>query len=68
MVLARIMNTSTQQTNGSKTMWQDSETEDSAGFADPCGDAVTAFAVAFVVALIAFLTWAYQRGALPLWG
>lgn len=51
-------------------MWQDSETEDSAGFADPCGDAVTAFAVAFVVALIAFLTWAYQNGSLPLtlWG
>lgn len=44
------------------------ENEDSAGYADPLGNAVTAFAVVFVVALIAFLTWAHQAGKLPLWG
>jgi hypothetical protein len=51
-------------------MWFDPDTDESSGFADPLGDAVTAFAAAFVVALIAFLTWAYQNGALPLplWG
>lgn len=46
------------------------ESSDSAGFADPLTDAVIAFAAAFIVALVAFLTWAYQNGSLPLplWG
>lgn len=43
------------------------ENEDSAGFADPLGDAVRAFAWTFVVGLVAFLTWTYKNGGLPLW-
>ena len=44
------------------------EHEDSSGFADPLGDGITAFAWVFIVALVAFLTWSYQAGTLPLWG
>jgi hypothetical protein len=45
----------------------DPDPQDSAGFADPLGDAVTAFAWTFIVALIAYLIWAYEAGQLPIW-
>lgn len=44
------------------------ESSDSAGYADPLGDGVTAFACAFIVALVAYLTWAHKAGMLPVWG
>lgn len=49
---------------------QDDENSDSAGYADPLGNAVCAFAWVFIIALVIALTWAYQAGALPLlaWG
>ena len=40
------------------------EDEDSAGFADPLGNGVTAFAWAFIIAAVVELTWAYQAGLL----
>jgi hypothetical protein len=43
------------------------ESSDSAGFSDPLGDAVCAFAWTFIVGLVAFLTWTYKNGGLPLW-
>lgn len=44
------------------------ESSDSAGFADPVCDGVFAFAGVFIVALVAYLTWAYKAGMLPVWG
>ena len=49
-------------------MWDNTEPEDSAGFADPLGNVVTAVAWVFIVLLIAFLTWAHKAGELPIWG
>jgi len=43
------------------------ESSDSAGYADPLSDAVCAFAWTFIAALVAFLTWIYKNGGLPLW-
>lgn len=41
---------------------------DSAGYADPLGYAVTAFAWTAIAGLLAYLTWAYKAGMLPVWG
>lgn len=50
-------------------MWFDQQDQDnSASYADPVGDAVFAFAGAFIVALVAYLTWAHKAGMLPVWG
>ncbi len=35
---------------------------------DPMSDGITAFAWTFIVALVAYLTWAYKAGMLPVWG
>lgn len=39
-----------------------------ARYSDPLGDAVCAFVWTFIVALVAYLTWAYKAGMLPVWG
>ena len=52
-------------------MWNNTgpeDQDDSAGFADPLGNVVTAFAWVFIVLLVAFITWAHKNGSLPLWG
>ena len=35
---------------------------------DSAGNAVCAFTWVFIVALVAYLTWAYKAGMLPVWG
>jgi hypothetical protein len=44
------------------------ESSDSSGYADPLGDGVFALAWISIVALVAYLTWAYKAGMLPVWG
>lgn len=41
--------------------------KDRAGFADPLGNVVTVAAWVFITLLIAFITWAHEKGGLPLW-
>lgn len=41
---------------------------DGARYSDPLGDGVFALAWISIVTLVAYLTWAYKAGMLPVWG